>query len=537
MVLASPADPAQRGPDIPGRQSAQLKAESLTLKFASVLPAIGEEERARREKLQEELDELEQDIPVAGAPAAGPAGGETIAPDAPPPVPPGGGASPGGDFTIWRNSRLAPPHHNKAAINEPAVGNNGKYVFYTGNDYAARSVDGGATWGYVDPYADFKKLCCDQDVIYDKSRDLLFWFRLGATMKNPGEVSRFRFGVSANGGASFCFWNWRPTDFEAAWSKASWDYPQLALSNDHLYLSIVVRSAGNFSGEYYPVLARAPLDTLRTCGNLSWTFWVQDSAKFGCYSGPRKVSSVWTPVQGARETMYLGETTTNDCFTIWRQREKNNILEQFRSTVPGWTVLTKNTARKSINLTCRLPDPGGDPCQRIDHRVKAGWVGKNLVGFFWVAAMGGSFPMPYLDAATFQESDLARVGRPYIWSKNYAWAWAGAYPNERGDVGIAAWRMGGGRYPELYAGISDDFGGAPPPWDLKVVARSTGATGKDYWGDYLRVRPHFPSGLAWILSGYVSVKNAKGNVVAQPHFAIFGRARDTWSVKRWWDQP
>jgi hypothetical protein len=75
------------------------------------------------------------------------------------------------DFKIGRNSTLSPRTEN-LDNNEPSVANSGKYVFYTGNKYAARSTDGGATWRYLDPKSDFDKFCCDQDVIYDKSRDL-----------------------------------------------------------------------------------------------------------------------------------------------------------------------------------------------------------------------------------------------------------------------------------------------------------------------------------------------------------------------------
>ena len=538
-LFAAATDLAQRGKEIPGKQTPAHSAESLTLKFTPTLPAISKEEQLRRETLHVAADELEEEVPASGTPILGPAGGETVSAPAPPagPAPPGGsGPDAPGTFKIWRNSTLS-PNDSAKATNEPSVGNNGRYVFYTGNWYAARSVDGGATWGYIDPHADFD-LCCDQDVIYDKSRDLLVWFRLGKTRKDASDkdISKFRIGVSTNGGASFCFWNWKTTDFEKAWDLASWDYPQMALSNNHLYFTIVVRSAGNLASrkEYYPVLARASLDTLRSCGNLSWTFWVQDSAAFGCFAASdKKVSRVWTPVHGARETMYLGQTTKDDCFTVWRQREKDTSLEQFRSSVPAWSA-------SRTGLTCPLP--GGDPCQRTDSRVRAGWVSRNVVGFFWVAAKGAGFPYPYVEAATFQESDLSRIGRPYIWNKTHAWVWAAAYPNERGGLGIATWKMGGGLNPELSAGIADDFSDPPPPWDLKLVARSDappaiGKDGKrDDWGDYLRVRPHLPAGLAWILSGFVSV-GPKANPVAEPHFAIFGRARDSWSVQRWWDQP
>ena len=144
--------------------------------------------------------------------------------------------------------------------------------------------------------------------------------------------------------------------------------------------------------------------------------------------------------------------------------------------------------------------------------------------------------MPYVNAATFKESDLSYKARPYLWSSNYAWAWAAAYPNKRGDLGVASWRISHtgatNYYPQLYVAIDDDFNGDPPSWEIKRVASSTIEPGSNDWGHYLRVRPHAPAELGWIVSGFVSV-NKGGKRVSEPHFAIFGRERDESSIKAW----
>ena len=83
------------------------------------------------------------------------------------------------DFTFFRATQLSPAAGglSSSAINEPSVAQNGKYVFETFNWGAARSVNGGATWAYISPYAGMGDFCCDQDVIYDKGRDKMFWLR------------------------------------------------------------------------------------------------------------------------------------------------------------------------------------------------------------------------------------------------------------------------------------------------------------------------------------------------------------------------
>ena len=173
----------------------------------------------------------------------------------------------------------------------------------------------------------------------------------------------------------------------------------------------------------------------------------------------------------------------------------------------------------------------------MDSRVRAGWTAKGAVGFLWSAGRNENkgFPHPYINAATFHTSDLSYKDRPSIWSKTNAWTWAAAYPNERGDVAIALWKMSDTTDPQLYVGIDDDFTGTSSPWQMQQVVSSTTSLTGINWGDYLRVRPHAPAGLGWILSGFVAVKKGSDTVI-EPHFVIFGRERDEWSVKRWWAQ-
>lgn len=523
-IVLSPASVngqvAQRGPDLPANKSTSRSGANVKLQFVPGLPTTDRIE-------PEHFEIFNDDQPaVVSSGILGPTGGETRAespvllhgPDA---------------FKIFREVVLSPSGTNKDN-NEPAVANSGDYVFYTGNKYAARSTDGGQTWAYVDPFRDFENFCCDQDVVYDRKNDLLIWFRLGNL--DPANKSNFRLGVSKDGGATFYFWNWRPTHFNNTWTDVGWDHPHLALSDNYLYFTLNAyrpKSAGG--GNYRSVLARASLATLKAGSNLSWTYWVQDSAQYGCFSAADKKLSppAWAPVQGAGKTMFVGQSTTNDCFTVWKQNDGSNILEQYRIKVPRWTVSQIAPNGKSTNLTCKLDD-GGDPCQSLDHRVKAGWTAKGRVGFFWNAASGNGFPQPYVNAATFDSRTLSYVGRPYLWNSDYAWAWIAAYPNERGDVGIATWRIGKGLNPQLYVAIDDQLNGEPPPWEVKEVAASKTSTLSNSWGHYLRVRHHSPNNLAWIVSGFVSVNGSAGPGVSEPHFAIFGRARDEASIKGPW---
>ena len=488
---------------IEGQQSAAVAAARWQPTFSAEPPALTPAEVAQREAAMRKPLIAEAAMPSTNAAVAPPNGGETR---------PSLTIAAPNTLNIWRQSTLAPTSGN-SDINEPSLGNGGKYVWYSGNWYAARSVDGGVSWSYTNPASSMPDFCCDQDVIYDKSRDQLIWYRQGLYQPASGR-NRFILSRSIDGGATWCSWSFYPTTFNSGWTNQWFDYPHLALSNDYLWLT-TNRIAGGGNSVNLSVLARASLDTIRSCTSLGMTYWTQSSGR------------TWTPVQGARETMYVGRIENTSTLVVYWVPESSTTLSAVSRTIPTWT----NAA-----MVCTLPN-GNNPCARSDSRIKVGWVGKGVIGFFWNVAAGGGFPMPYVNAATFRESDKAYLGRPYIWccssGTSFAWHYAAASPNERGDLGIATWAMGGGRYPQLYVGIDDDYNGTPPGWEVALAASSSTGPGSNSWGDYLRVRPHAPGGYGWIASGYTSTTGG----VSVPRYVVFSRGRDELSVKRWWSSP
>ena len=68
---------------------------------------------------------------------------------------------------------------NTSTVGEPSVGASDRHVFVTGNWYASRSTDSGATWTHVDPFTALPSaaggFCCDQVVLYVPSRRIWIW--------------------------------------------------------------------------------------------------------------------------------------------------------------------------------------------------------------------------------------------------------------------------------------------------------------------------------------------------------------------------
>lgn len=99
-----------------------------------------------------------------------------------------------GTFTLFQNVDLGAgaPSSYTSVVGEPSVGNNGTAVFQTGNWYAALSTNNGATFSFVNPFTTFPSVnggfCCDQSVLYNQSRDLLFWLMMYSPDSNTNTL-------------------------------------------------------------------------------------------------------------------------------------------------------------------------------------------------------------------------------------------------------------------------------------------------------------------------------------------------------------
>jgi len=408
-------------------------------------------------------------------------------------------------FRIFGNTALAPTT-GSSDVNEPSHGNSGKHVFYVGNWYAAHSVNQGASWTYIDPYADFPDFCCDQDVVYDTGRDLMLWYRQGVF---NGSSNNFKVGVSRNGGASWVQYTINYTNYGGL-PQGWFDYPHLAVSNNYLYItSNYFNTDGTFQRM---ILTRMSLDQLRVGGGLSWSWW------------SRTTGWTWTPIQGARETMYLGDHTNSSMFNVCDQPEANAVLTCRDVAVPAWTWTPRGVA------SCTTPN-GFNPCWRLDHRINAGYLRRSdsgtgaVLGFFWTVAQGSGFSFPYVNAVAMDPATFTPLAgaqsRPYIFNASLAFIYAGAAPNARGHLGLSTWIAGGGNYPTLYVGIDDDYNGAPPGWEIAFAAASTTLLADQRWGDYTRVRQHSPEANVWSASGHVTTSGGQS-----PRYVVFGRERE-----------
>lgn len=418
---------------------------------------------------------------------------------------------------IWLTRDLVnvDPSGYTSNVAEPAAANVGKYVFYAANWFAARSSNQGVSWTYVNPFSGFSDFCCDQDVIYDKSYDLMIWLRMGIPDGN-GE-NRFMVGVSNNGGQSF----WTYTISTIGSNTGEWyDYPHFALTNNYLYMSWNMFNASNVYVRSR--VMRWPLQPMSTASGFVYSFFDDTGGTI-------------TPAQGGTTKMYAGQHRSTSSLRVYTWQEFSGTYGWADRTVPAWT---------SGRTSCACTD-GNNPCGRYDNRITAGYVKRHAalafaqletVGFFWTAAAGGGFPYTYVNNAWFYTNTMNYGGRANIWNPNYAFMYAAAHPDRRGNIGIVADAAGGTLgYTRVVAFKDDDTDGLPPGYTYSTVISGNACPSDNKWGDYNRVREFMPVGTCWLGTGHVLRGGTTGDYV-HPVYFIFGNPRDYKSCYERWRQ-
>jgi hypothetical protein len=411
-----------------------------------------------------------------------------------------------GSFTYFRVKEQHPFYAGgNSEVLEPSVGTAGSVVFMSNNWAASYSTDGGNNFTFVNPYSLFPSLdggfCCDQTVIYDRTRDLFAWQLLylysAATQKGSYRIAFAH--SSAIASSSWCSYDFNPQHFGLA--AGLWlDYPEVALSNNFIYYTANVFNAND--QWQTTVIWRIPLSAVSTCSGFTFNYLVQ--AQFG-----------FTLVQGASTTMYWLSHNSTSQVRLYRWAENSGTI--------FWDDVNVSTFYASTP-SCPAPD-GLNWCGRsdVDHG-RTGWVANGVIGFMWNSSQGGSFPYPYIHVARFNEANRALINEPIIWNPNYAWIYPGIGVNDRGHIAGTAFWGGGGNYPTMVNLIWDDFSSAPPPWENYGVVTS-GFGSNSRWGDYYHSRRHGVSGNTWVATG--QAKLAPGNSGVQIYYVWFGRERDS----------
>ena len=400
------------------------------------------------------------------------------------------------------------PTRDPKSILEPSVANMGNTIFYTANEFAARSLDGGNTFTYVNPYTTFPQVnggfCCDQVTLSAPQQNMIIWelqYFEDAARNNTIRIAR-AVGSSQVANNTWAYYDFTPQFFGYP-SGHSFDFPDMAISANYLYMSEnVYTSTGNNAGA---VVWRIPLSQLAAGGSINVEAFV-DLSGF-----------TFRFTEGASSTMYWGTHHNTSQVKIFRWADNSTSIFADVVNVESFVYL----ARDGVAIS---PD-GTNWAARAESRMSDGWVANGVIGFTWGAKQDSFFPYPYIILARFSEATRARISQDELWSQSNGWLYPTVGVNSRGNLAGLASYGGGSLYPGANIWIVDDISPSFASLALFAATQSNAGPSTNTWGDYHTVQPHkdFPN--TWVAGTYYLNGGRTGNFTV-PRYLWFGRERD-----------
>ncbi len=374
-----------------------------------------------------------------------------------------------------------------ATVCEPSVVvTKGGATFVTGNWFAALSLSGGANFKFINPATfmrdDKYEFCCDQVALYDAKNDLVIWFLQYAENKQSRD-NMVRVAVIKGaliGSGNWHNYDFRPTDINGAWTNEWFDFPELALSDGHLY---VTSNSFVTVGDGYKraVAFRVPLDKIANGQSITPDF-IQSEDSFSL-----------RPTHGASGTMHFGSHDFGNGYgrqiEVYSWPDNSSNVRRVLVPVEAWSDAERY-------LVC---NDGFPWLNRADSRMTAAWVQGTRAGFAWSAATDPRHKQPHVRVAIVETagSTTKTVAQPHLYNDKFAFAYPAAAVNAQGIAGVTVF-YGGGRVsgtsgsgfnPSIAVGFlytdADKYS-----WQLTTSHKCTNGPADVKWGDYQAVRPH-----------------------------------------------
>jgi hypothetical protein len=414
------------------------------------------------------------------------------------------------ELTLSINTTLPEPGSQQLASNvgEPSVAINGNVVVYTGNWYAARSIDGGQTFQFLDPFTAFPDppnlgFCCDQVVNYIQSIDTFVWLLQYGPQAGPqaDNIQRLAFATTAEVKTG----QWRLFDISTqALGVAGQflDFPDIAVGTNSIYVTTnIFTPEGQSSGA---AVIRIPVDSI-AAGRVTAQPFVSgtlNSFRVAQNCGPRAFFATHQ------------DTSTLNVFS-WDEGQDapvSNLVEVAR-WIPG------------NGFHSRTPD-GRTWLDRADPRITGATLAGSDLYFAWgVDAGSNRRAQPFIQIAKIDANNLTLLDNINVFDPDSATCYGALSTNSDNEVGLSYMIGGGPRFPTHVVSIltgtrkdvitaESDSGPQPNP-----------RTQMGEWGDYLTVRPVFPDRSLFAATGYTMKggPNASNRSVL-PRFVVFGRA-------------
>lgn len=420
-----------------------------------------------------------------------------------------------GDFRIWRNRSLDGDIGGSASFsdrsNEPSLGGLDDTVFWSGNWYAARSLNRGVSFQYVDPYDNFpangvtdipagaSSFCCDQVVAHSTNFNLTIWLLQYSVNGSSNNVQRI---AVANGATDLKDNNWSYWDFSAqdfGFPSGNWnDFPDIMCTTSYAFFSTnVFNSADAYQGS---VVWAIPLADLSAGGGISYYYYSRTD-------GTRRLC------QGSTATGWFAHHVDTDTVGLW-----NWLGDSTSASVYNVNHNALGNGSMAFN------GPGG--CNwmgRADNRIlgAARGAGTDIL-LMWMSSPQGGITAPYTQTLRIRESDRAVLAQDTIYNNSGPWCYPSVAANAAGDYGgVITWGTTTD-YPSPWVFLADNYNsknlqGA----ELIKVGTGTTCQSVNRWGDYLTTRRSTLGANNFISASFFN--NANGT---QPLYTWFGREDD-----------
>jgi hypothetical protein len=414
------------------------------------------------------------------------------------------------DLTLVTNTELPEPGLQQLASNvgEPSVAVNRDVVVYTGNWYAARSIDGGQTFQFLDPFTAFPDppnlgFCCDQVANYIASIDTFVWLLQYSPKSGPqaDNIQRLAFATTDEVKTG----HWRLFDITTKVLGVPGqflDFPDIAVGANSLYVTTnIFAPNGQSAGA---AVVRIPIASISADQVAAQPFVSTTLNSF------RVAQNCGTKAFFATHQ----DTSTLTVFT-WDEGQSTPISQPVE--VARWI--------SGNGFPSRTPD-GRSWLDRADARITGATLAGTDLYFAWSVNAGSNRrPQPFIQIAKIDANDLTLLENINVFDPNSATCYGALSTNADGEVGMSYMIGGGERFPSHVVGIltgnrkdvivaAGDSGPEPNP---------TNNAGE--WGDYLAVRPIFPDQKLFAATGYTLKGGASAsNRNATPRFVAFGRA-------------
>jgi hypothetical protein len=380
-------------------------------------------------------------------------------------------------------------------------------VFATANWTAAYSMDG-TNFTQLDPTTIFPNdavgFCCDQIVQYVPSIDRFVWLLQGNGYRlataSPDDILMF-------GGQAWTYWNLTPGIFG---SCTSFDYPDLSVGNNELYMSW---DAGKSCSGGLQV-ARTSLAGIGAGGTITIEF-----------THPSDAPMAWGShlTQDTGDEVFWAGHNNNSNIRVFSLKEGDGFYSWRDVGISSWA----NNAPTSLTpdgqdwLAKNFNGPGGNSFPRN------GVIGATRSGdqlwFAWTAGTDSNFQQAHVEMVQLDPSNsFHKDQQVQIWNNDYAFAYPALATNGcTGEVGLSFEYGGNGAHYENHVvGFWGDY----------LAYITTGSdVGTNRFGDYVSIRQALPTGadpgnlFAAFGYGLNSVPPPVGGTNTDVHYVLFGR--------------